>query len=337
MTKIIRSICLFTKEPNQESIKKLNNLKSILTEKGFIIQTKRVCSPQESFSDIKEKIKDDTILLSVGSLNYDESIRKFDDFIINKNVAFNLNLTNVSIEDKHSNVLFNIIKQQPSSTFFFTYTFNSVNSSPYFPSANYERDGFSIGMQPTDLAGGCKTLEEWFEKMRICWEEINKIFEHDKDFLGIDSSIAPLLDGKSSLINFIKKMFPTFNDSILTDTYLKITKFIKESNPNPIGLCGLMLPCLEDFELADEYEKGEFSIERNAFLSLHSGLGIDTYPIGIDEKIKKVTNILKTVQGLSKKYNKPLSVRFVSDGLSKIGEETKFENQYLKDVVVRKL
>ena len=98
-----------------------------------------------------------------------------------------------------------------------------------------------------------------------------------------------------------------------------------------------MYPCLEDFELADEYEKGNFSIERNIYLSLHSGLGIDTYPIGIDEKPERVLEILQLLQNLSNKYKKPLSARFVSDGKAKIGEKTDFKNQYLKDVTVRPL
>ena len=37
--------------------------------------------------------------------------------------------------------------------------------------------------------------------------------------------------------------------------------------------------------------KVSFSIERNLFLSLHSGLGIDTYPIGIDEQPERVLEI----------------------------------------------
>lgn len=97
-----------------------------------------------------------------------------------------------------------------------------------------------------------------------------------------------------------------------------------------MGLCGLMLPALEDFELAKEYEKGNFSIERNIYLSLHSGLGIDTYPIGVDEKPEKMVEILKLLQSLSNKFNKPLSARFVSDGKAKIGERTNFKNQYCK-------
>lgn len=118
---------------------------------------------------------------------------------------------------------------------------------------------------------------------------------------------------------------------------MKITKFIKEENPHPVGLNGLMFPCLEDFELAEEYEKGEFTVERNVYLSLHSGLGIDTYPIAFDEKIERVVEILRLVQGFSNKYNKPLSARFVSDGKAKVGEKTDFQNQYLKDVVIRSL
>ncbi len=42
-------------------------------------------------------------------------------------------------------------------------------------------------------------------------------------------------------------------------------------------------PYLKDFELADEYRAGNFSIVRSVFLSLHSGLGIDTYSMSIDQ------------------------------------------------------
>ena len=117
----------------------------------------------------------------------------------------------------------------------------------------------------------------------------------------------------------------------------RIKSVIVENNPKPAGLCGIMLPCLEDTVLADEYEKGNFSIERNIYLSLHSGLGIDTYPIGIDESTEKILEILKLLQALSNKYSKPLSARFVLDGKARIGEKTDFKNAYLQDVVVRRL
>ena len=146
-----------------------------------------------------------------------------------------------------------------------------------------------------------------------------------------------MFSGKSSLIHIIKKYYQSFSESVTQDIYLKISNFIKNNNPKPIGLCGIMFPCLEDFELAIEYEKGNFSIERNIFLSLHSGLGIDTYPIGINESKDRVFEILRVLQGLSNKYKKPLSARFVSDGKAKINEKTDFKNQYLKDVIIRRL
>lgn len=337
MKKVIRTICFFTKEPNLETEDRLNHLEKTLEGKGFIIQTKRICSPKNSFLDLQNSIQDKSILLSIGSLDFQQTKEKIDEFIKTQTVAFNLDLTNEVITNEHSQILFKILKESPASTFSFTYTFNNSVSSPYFPSAVFDKEGFAIGLQPTNLAKECKSVDEWLSNLKECWIEINSIFENEKDFLGIDSSIAPLFKGDSSMINFIKKLFSSFDESILTDTYLKITKFIKNENPKSVGLCGLMFPCLEDFELANEYEKGNFSVERNIFLSLQSGLGIDTYPIGIDENNKKVTNILQTVQGLSNKYTKSLSVRFVSDGKSKIGEKTDFNNQYLKDIVIRKL
>ena len=163
------------------------------------------------------------------------------------------------------------------------------------------------------------------------------MFQDDPGFLGIDASIAPLFEGASSLIHFIKRIAGTFDASVTTDIYLKMTDALRRGNPRPVGLCGLMLPCLEDFELAAEYERGAFSIERNLYLALHSGLGIDTYPIGIDEDPARVLAILRVLQRLASKYRKPLSARFVSDGRAKIGEVTQFDNPYLKNVRVRPL
>jgi len=337
MNKIIRTICFFSKKPDSKIIQKLNEIEDLLKKKGFEIQTKRICTKNINCIKLKEKVNDNSIILGIGKLNYRETKKKLGDFIKAGNVSFNLDLTNEEITNEHAKILFKIIKEKPEATFCFAYTFNNSPASPYFPSAEFKQEGFAIGLQSTDLAEKCNSLEEWLNKMKEAWNEIYSLFKKNKEFLGIDSSIAPTFEGKESFINFIKKLNSSFNDSILTDTYIKITNFIKKENPKPIGLCGLMIPCLEDFELTKEYELGNFMIERNLFLSLHSGLGIDTYPIGINENIEKVTNILKLVQGLSNKYNKPLSIRFVSDGKAKIGEKTNFKNQYLKDVVVRKL
>ena len=173
--------------------------------------------------------------------------------------------------------------------------------------------------------------------MRCMWDEVAALFRDSPTFLGIDSSVAPLFRGKSSLIHFVRRVSGGFSKAATTDLFLRLSRFVALENPKPVGLCGLMLPCLEDFELAEEYEAGEFTVERNLFLSLHSGLGLDTYPIGVDEDPARILQILQLLRGLSAKFSKPLSARFVSDGKAKIGELTAFHNPFLKDVVVRPL
>ncbi|MEK0369305.1 MAG: DUF711 family protein [Nitrosopumilus sp.] len=341
--KIIRTVCCFSDNPNTDTIEKINAISKKLTEKNYLVQTKRVCSNNVDVHQLEKAINDKDILLSVGTLDHNLTIKQLEDFYSAREVSFNIDLTSKKIEAKHVRILFDIIKNAPGETFNFTYVFNNRVSSPYFPSASYACNGFAIGLQPTDLSEGCSSLDVWLERIKDAWLEIHTLFKNEPDFLGIDSSIAPLYEEggltnkKSSLINFIRKLGLSFSQSVMTDTYLRITNYLKEHNPKPIGLCGLMFPCLEDLGLAEEYEKGNFTVERNIYLSLHSGLGVDTYPIGINEEPDKILRILLLLQGLSNKYKKPLSARFVSDGKTKIGEMTDFKNQYLKDVTIRKL
>lgn len=336
--KIVRTICYFSQNPNSEILSLLDEIAKTLIAKNYEIQTKRICSSSiEKILRLDQKFAGQSCIFSVGTLSYNLLHSQLDKLLSAKDTSFNIDLTKEKISLNHAQVLFDIIKKKPNKTFNFTYVFNNKPRTPFFPSASYEKNGFSIGLQPTDLSENCQTLDEWLEKMRQAWQEIYEIFRDNSEFLGIDSSIAPLFKGKSSLINFVKRFGFEFFKSVTTNIYLKITNFLKENNPKPVGLCGLMLPCLEDFELADEYEKGNFSIERNIYLSLHSGLGVDTYPIGVDETPKRVAEILSLVQELSNKYKKPLSVRFVSDGKAKNGDKTDFRNQYLKDVTVKSL
>jgi len=338
MHKIIRTICYFTNEPGGKTLARLSEISDCLIQDGYEIQTNRVCSPAiEKIKELDSSFSDDYHCFSVGTLDRTEILEQLNNLGMTRDVSFNLDLTQSDINQSDTQILFEIIRKAPAKTFNFTYVFNNPPSTPYFPSGNYVGEGFSIGLQPTDLSVDCDSLEEWLFRIGEVLNEINRIFSKEQDFLGIDSSIAPLFEGRSSLIYFLRRIGYDFNYSVTTDIFLRMADFIKKENPRPIGLCGLMFPCLEDFGLAEEYEKGNFSIERNVFLSLHSGLGIDTYPIGIDESPEKVLDILRLVQGLSNKYKKPLSIRFVSDGKTKIGERTDFQNQYLKDVVVRGL
>lgn len=337
MNKIIRSICHFSENPGTVEISKLDNLEKKFIELGFQVQTKRLCTKSQDILSLEKEFDPEKLYLSIGTLTLEKANKNLPDFFTSKNTAFNIDLTNEEISMSHVDFLFNLVNKKPEKTFLFTFVFQNSPSSPYLPAANFQKQGFSIGLQPPDLSSECKSLNEWFENMKKAWDEIMKVCGNDPEFLGIDSSTAPLLGDSGSLIGMMNRFGYNFSDSVTTDVYLKITEYIKKENPKPIGLCGLMIPCLEDTYLAKEYEKGYFSIERNLFLSLHCGLGIDVYPIGVDEKKEKVLNVLKLIKGLAIKYNKPLSARFVSDGVAKVGERTQFKNEFLEDVIVRPL
>ena len=78
-------------------------------------------------------------------------------------------------------------------------------------------------------------------------------------------------------------------------------------------------------------------VERCTFLSLQSGLGLDAYPIAIDEVPTRIIEVLTLLQGLSNKHRKPLSARFISDGIARMGQRTNLRSPFLQDVEVRAL
>lgn len=335
--RIVRTICLFAQDPGPGAAEKLRHLRLKLSEAGFQTQTLRVCSPGSDPEGLVRAVADQEVLLSLGTVDFAAAQRLHPAFCRSDRVSYNLDLSSGPITVEHARLLFQLIDSCPSNSFLFAYTFNDPPSSPYFPSAQFQQDGFSVGLQATNLAAGAQTLDQWLDAMEAAWHELDLLLGGEPGFLGIDSSVAPLYRGDSSLVNLVRRLHGDFDRSCTTDTYLRITQALRRRNPRPLGLCGLMLPCLEDFELAEEYQAGRFSLERNLFLSLHCGLGIDTYPIGIDEAPERVTEVLRLVQGLSQRHAKPLSVRFVSDGKARIGQRTDFRNQYLADVVVRPL
>ncbi len=340
MEKIIRSVCIFSSDIDAEMLaEKHSQIETKLLQYGYSIQTQRVCFANAEINQIERAYQntESDFILSAGSLDRASANEQSDAFIeSNLPIAINLHIDD-QVKEEDVSLLFKIIKQNASKTFHFTYSFNNVLNSPFFPAANFGQNGFSIGLQPTNLSAGCKSLQQWFDNMSGVWNELTDLFIKEDSFLGIDSSVAPLFGGVGSFIHFVQKFYPDFAAACTSDVFTQVSGFIKTKNPKPAGLCGLMFPCLEDFELADLYSSGNFSIERNIFLSLHSGLGIDTYPVGINENPERVLSILQLLLSLSKKYNKPLAARFVSDGKAKIGERTNFENQYLKDIVVRPL
>lgn len=335
MNKIIRSICGFPQSDKSvlASFQEIEAAASKLESCGYEIQTLRICS--KANIDVSFDTKRH-LFFSKGTLKFDELREDSQEFVLGQYSA-NVDLTHGEIDMQHVDFLFALM-EKPESMFRFCYSFSPVEDSPYFPASNSQREGFSVGLQSPNLSQGLSSQSEWHQEMLGSWEEICELFTDNTAFLGIDASVAPMGEGAGSFIAAMEKFHEcSFKDLVVSDVWTQTSNFIKEQNPRPVGLCGLMFPCLEDQRLAELYEAGEFSLERNVFLSLHSGLGIDTYPIGIDQDRATVLRVLRLIQALSKKYQKPLSIRFVSDGKSKIGQKSEFHNEFLQDVVIRSL
>jgi hypothetical protein len=336
MNRIIRSICLFTEKASEFDYRKLLEIEAILSRAGFEIQTRRIVTHADTISNLGKLEEQPGLFYAAGTLSRSSLWEQLEDFLKASSVSCNLEIHD-HVELRDVDFLFELIRQRPEKTFQFSYTFSNPHSTPFFPAARFEREGFSLGLQSTDLAAGCEDLHSWLHLKKGVWDELVQLFKERPDFLGIDSSVAPLFSGDSSFIHLAERLCGSFSNACTSDFFVQVSRFIKQNNPKPVGLCGLMFPCLEDFVLAEAYEKGEFNIERNIFLSLHSGTGIDTWPIGIDEDPKRIQQILNLLLALAKKYNKPLSARFISDGKVRIGEKSDFRNPYLKDVVIRKV
>jgi hypothetical protein len=341
MQKIIRSICHFSDQLDLDAVQlKQKSICKKLETAGFEVQTQRLCLQNQTVDSVIKALDAQAskiAFIALGNQNRAAVKAQLPAFIeTDYNISFNLALDS-PITAADVEVLFEIIKKKASKTFNFSFSFNNPVGSPYFPASNMGKKGFALGLQSTNLAQGCTSLDAWFSNQKATWASLMEYFEEDLSFLGIDSSIAPLEYNAGSFIQFITQLKGNFERACSSSIFTECSNFIKMENPKPTGLCGLMFPCLEDFVLADLYEAGQFSIERNIFLSLHSGLGIDTYPIGIDESPERILEVLQLLQALSNKYKKPLAARFISDGKTKIGSKSNFQNAFLKDICLRPL
>lgn len=334
--KLVRSVCYYTDKPGNNELDRLSVLTERLNNRGYEVQTNRIVTTGYSINSLRKIWQQPELFVGAGTLSRKQCNEQLESFLNGGNISFKLEI-NDHVTSDDVEILLRIIQINAQKTFQFSYTFCNTHSSAFFPAAHFQQNGFVVGLQPTNLSEGCQSLHTWLYRLREVWFEIMNLFQLEDDFLGIDSSIAPMYSGNGSLINLMKRIHGSFSNSVISDSYVNISRFIKEENPRPLGLNGLMFPCLEDFELAEEYEKGEFSIERNIFLSLHSGLGIDTYPVGINENPERIRQILNLLLALANKYQKPLSARFVSDGKAAIGQMTNFDNKYLKDVIIKPL
>jgi uncharacterized protein len=116
---------------------------------------------------------------------------------------------------------------------------------------------------------------------------------------------------------------------------LAITSAIKHIQVKQAGYSGLMLPVLEDSDLAKRWEAGV--INRDSLMSYSSvcSTGLDAVPLPGDTSLKDIENIISDMASLAVKWHKPLSTRLLPVAGKHAGDMTEFSSPYLVNIHIR--
>jgi uncharacterized protein (UPF0210 family) len=161
--------------------------------------------------------------------------------------------------------------------------------------------------------------------------------EHEREYLGIDTSPAP---GKDRSIGAAIEALThaPFGSAGTLEACAAITAALKSVSVMTCGYSGLMLPVLEDPLLAQRAGEGRFSIRDLLLYSSVCGTGLDVTPIPGDTPVEPIAGLLRDVAALSSRLRKPLSVRLFLVPGKQAGEMARFTDHWmLTDSMVMKL
>jgi len=161
--------------------------------------------------------------------------------------------------------------------------------------------------------------------------------QHDRTYLGIDTSPAP---GKDRSIGAaIEALTRTpFGSAGTLEACATITAVLKSVGVTTCGYSGLMLPVLEDPVLAQRAGEGRFTVRDLLLYSSVCGTGIDVAPIPGDTPVHTIAGLLRDVAAQSVRLRKALSVRLFLVPGKRVGDMARFADHFmLTDSVVMKV
>ena len=205
---------------------------------------------------------------------------------------------------------------------------------PFFPASYYNEDSsnsgdpeFGLALEAADLAvlafEGARTPDEARQNLLgLLVEQGTRAVEacgavgslHGITFTGLDISMAPYPDDARSIARAMEKISgaPTGAGGTLTAAAF-ITSILKEARAllPTTGYSGLMLPVLEDQNLADRAAEGLVTIDTLLLLSAVCGLGLDTLPLPGDVSRRQLQMIIVDMATLAVRLDKPLTARLL--------------------------
>jgi hypothetical protein len=153
---------------------------------------------------------------------------------------------------------------------------------------------------------------------------------------GIDATPAPLKDISigGAIESFIGGPFGS--SGTLTAAGI-ITRAVQSTPVKRTGYSGLMIPVMEDNQLARRWAEGTFNLDSILAYSAVCAGGADTVPLPGNVSEEQIARILGDVAWLAYKWNKPLAARLLPAPGKQAGQQTEFSGAALTNTMVQPL
>ena len=153
--------------------------------------------------------------------------------------------------------------------------------------------------------------------------------EYDIVFEGIDFTLAPYPEEARSIGTALEALgVSTFGSMGSLAASAWLTDTLDQARFKRTGFCGLMLPVLEDYILAQRAAEGVLHISDLLTYSAVCGTGLDTIPLPGDVSEDALSSIQFDMAALALRLDKPLTARLMPIPGKKQGEETTFTFEY---------
>jgi uncharacterized protein (UPF0210 family) len=236
--------------------------------------------------------------------------------------------------------------------FNFTATAMLAPYGPFFPGSYHTGAGhaFSIGMEsanvvdtvfsqhPGDVPAATEALIRALTPHATAMEKIGRQIEQETgwSYRGFDATPAPL---KNVSIGAAIEKFtraPLGSSGTMTAVSV-ITNAVRAVPVLKVGYNGLMLPVLEDSNIAQRWSEGHVHVDTLLAYSAVCGTGLDTIPMPGDVSQEQIEKMIGDMASLAFKWHKPLSARLQPVQGKKAGEQTDFDSPFLVNATIQPL
>ncbi|OJX46068.1 MAG: hypothetical protein BGO78_04050 [Chloroflexi bacterium 44-23] len=230
----------------------------------------------------------------------------------------------------------------------FTAMANVEPMGPFFPASYHDpdrSDGFAFAIEAADEVlkafSKAKSLEQARADLLNSLERKasnisnllkTELSEDNLHFYGFDFSVAPFPSSDCSLGAALESLgINALGDhgSLAAAAFLADT--LDRGNWLRTGFNGLMLPLLEDSQLAQRAIDSSLSVKDLLMYSAVCGTGLDTIPLAGDLKAPQIAALLLDIAALSSRLKKPLTARLMPIPGKKVHELTSFDFAFFKN------